>query len=89
MMETESEIEKTTNFNFILSEFDENQTSSNDESIKSVYQELAEKEHALLLAAQFGKNLIEEKEDLEKQIDNMKRNQHLQIEVKISEIFFH
>jgi hypothetical protein len=80
-METESEIEKTTDFNYMLNEFDENQTSSNDESIKSVYQELAEKEHALLLAAQFGKNLIEEKEDLEKQIDIMKRNQHLQIEV--------
>jgi len=48
--------------------------------IKTLYQELADKEHALLLAAQFGKSLIEEKEDLEKQIEFSKQDQLNKIE---------
>jgi hypothetical protein len=34
------------------------------------------------MAAQFGKNLIDEKEDLERQIENMKRDHLVQVEVK-------
>ena len=49
---------------------------------------MADKEQALVLAAQFGKNLIEEKEDLEKQIESMKREQQTQIEVGFVCIFF-
>ena len=49
--------------------------------IKTLYQELADKEQALLLAAQFGKSLIEEKEDLEKQIEFSKQDQLNKIEV--------
>jgi hypothetical protein len=48
--------------------------------MKSLYEELAEKEEALVLAAQFGKTLIEEKEELEKQIETMKREQQAQVE---------
>ena len=33
------------------------------------------------MAAQFGQNLIEEKEELEKQIENMKREHQSQLEV--------
>jgi len=47
----------------------------------SIYQELAEKEQALLMAAQFGQNLIEEKEELERQIESMKREHQNQLEV--------
>jgi hypothetical protein len=50
--------------------------------MKSVYDELAEKEQALLMAAQFGKNLIDEKEDLERQIEMLKREHQLQLEVR-------
>lgn len=50
--------------------------------MKLLYQELADKEQALILAAQFGKNLIEEKEDLEKQMELLKREQQTQIEVR-------
>ena len=49
---------------------------------KSVYEELAEKEKALLLAAQFGKSLIDEKEELERQIEMLKREHQNQLEVK-------
>ena len=49
--------------------------------VKSIYQELAEKDEALLLAAQFGKNLIDEKEELERQIENVKREHQNQLEV--------
>ncbi len=49
-----------------------------------MYQELADKEQALILAAQFGKNLIDEKEDLEKQIELIKREQQNQIEVNFN-----
>lgn len=42
---------------------------------------MAEKEHALILAAQFGKSLIDEKEELEKQIEYLRRDHQLQIEV--------
>ncbi len=49
---------------------------------KSLYEELAEKEHALHLAAQFGKNLIDEKEELERQIEIMKYEHQNQIEVR-------
>lgn len=55
-------------------------TNNNSNHVKLLYQELADKEQALVLAAQFGKNLIEEKEDLEKQIESMKREQQTQIE---------
>lgn len=48
-----------------------------------MYEELAEKEQALLMAAQFGKNLIEEKEELEKQIELLKREHQLQLEVTL------
>jgi hypothetical protein len=48
--------------------------------MKSLYDELAEKEEALVLAAQFGKTLIDEKEELEKQIESMKREQQTQVE---------
>ena len=50
-----------------------------------MYQELADKEQALILAAQFGKNLIDEKEDLEKQIELIKREQQNQIEVNFNQ----
>lgn len=49
--------------------------------IKHVYEELAEKEQALLLAAQFGKSLIDEKEELEKQVESLKREHQNQLEV--------
>ena len=52
--------------------------------ITNIYQELAEKEHALILAAQFGKSLIEEKEELERQIENMKRDHQNQLEVSLN-----
>lgn len=42
---------------------------------------MADKEQALILAAQFGKTLIDEKEDLEKQIENIKREHQVQLEV--------
>ncbi len=51
------------------------------QKIKALYEELADKEQALILAAQFGKNLIEEKEDLEKQIEYTKQDQLNHIEV--------
>jgi len=59
-----------------------NMTSSgkHHDKMKSLYEELAEKEEALVLAAQFGKTLIEEKEELEKQIETMKREQQAQVE---------
>jgi hypothetical protein len=53
-----------------------------------LYQELADKEQALILAAQFGKNLIDEKEDLEKQIELIKREQQNQIEVNFNQKLF-
>ena len=53
-----------------------------------MYQELADKEQALILAAQFGKNLIDEKEDLEKQIELIKREQQNQIEVNFNQKLF-
>ncbi len=56
--------------------------------ISNIYQELAEKEQALLMAAQFGQNLIEEKEELEKQIENMKREHQNQLEVVIFSLVF-
>lgn len=46
-----------------------------------MYEELAEKEEALLLAAQFGKNLIEEKEELERQIESIKQDHQNELEV--------
>lgn len=49
--------------------------------MKSLYKELAEKEQALILAAQFGNNLIEEKENLERQMESNRRDQLNQIEV--------
>ena len=51
-----------------------------------MYEELAEKEQALLMAAQFGKNLIDEKEELEKQIEMLKREHQLQLEVNFFNI---
>jgi len=48
---------------------------------------LAEKEQALLMAAQFGQNLIEEKEELERQIESMKREHQNQLEVSFNLIF--
>ena len=48
---------------------------------KSIYEELAEKEQALQLAAQFGKTLIEEKEQLEYQIEVIKKEYQNKIEV--------
>lgn len=60
--------------------FTDTNNNSNSNHIKLLYQELADKEQALVLAAQFGKNLIDEKEDLEKQIESMKREQQNQIE---------
>ena len=83
-METETqnfEDEDPSDFNVSLLERFVSSNSIQDQ-MKNVYEVLAEKEHALLLAAQFGKNLIEEKEDLEKQIDIIKRDQSLQLEVK-------
>jgi chromosome segregation ATPase len=54
--------------------------SDANEQLKSIYQELAEKEEALILAAQFGKNLIDEKEELERQLELLKREQQSQQE---------
>lgn len=54
---------------------------------RSVYEELAEKEQALLMAAQFGKSLIDEKEELERHIETMKREHQNQLEVLLSFIF--
>lgn len=54
--------------------------SKNKNDIKALYDELADKEQALVLAAQFGKNLIEEKEELERQMDSNKQNHMIQIE---------
>ena len=54
---------------------------------RTSYQELAEKEQALLMAAQFGQNLIEEKEELERQIESMKREHQNQLEVSLYLIF--
>jgi hypothetical protein len=83
-METDTqdfEDETSSDFNRWLSERFISSNSIQDQ-MKNVYQELAEKEHALLLAAQFGKNLIEEKENLEEQIDVIRRDHSLQLEVK-------
>jgi chromosome segregation ATPase len=58
-----------------------------DKQLKSIYQELAEKEEALLLAAQFGKNLIDEKEELERQVELLKREQQTQLETYEQETY--
>lgn len=55
---------------------------------KNVYEELAEKEEALLLAAQFGKSLIDEKEELERLLESLKKEHQSQIEVNFSPKFF-
>lgn len=55
--------------------------------LKKLYEELAEKEQALIMAAQFGKNLIDEKEDLERQVDNMKRDHQLQVDNLEQELY--
>ncbi|RNA36269.1 bicaudal D-related -like protein [Brachionus plicatilis] len=52
-----------------------------------LYDELAEKEQALILAAQFGKSLIDEKEELEKQIEYLKRDHQFQLECYEQESF--
>lgn len=52
----------------------------NEKKIKSLYDELAEKEQALILAAQFGNNLIEEKENLERQMESNRQEQLCHIE---------
>jgi hypothetical protein len=46
-----------------------------------LYKELAEKEESLMLAAQFGKTLLEEKEQLELQLDSLKKDFQNKIEV--------
>jgi hypothetical protein len=48
-----------------------------------LYKELAEKEESLMLAAQFGKTLLDEKEQLELQIDSLKKEYQNRIEVYI------
>lgn len=58
--------------------------TNHNEHAKSVYEELAEKEEALLMAAQFGKSLIDEKEELERHLENVKRDHQIQIEVNIN-----
>ncbi|CAF0803759.1 unnamed protein product [Brachionus calyciflorus] len=58
-----------------------------ENDIKKLYDELAEKEQALILAAQFGKSLIDEKEELEKQIENLKREHQFQLEYYEQESF--
>lgn len=47
---------------------------SNDRQIKALLAELADKDQALILAAQFGNNLIEEKESLERQMESKVNN---------------
>lgn len=47
---------------------------SNDKQIKALLAELADKDQALILAAQFGNNLIEEKENLERQMEGKVNN---------------
>jgi hypothetical protein len=69
----------------------DNNNNTTKTKLKTVYEELQEKEQALILAAQFGKNLIDEKEELEKQIENLKRDHQSQLEVRNFEnlpIFF-
>jgi hypothetical protein len=46
-----------------------------------LYKELAEKEESLMLAAQFGKTLLEEKEQLELQLESLKTEYQNKIEV--------
>lgn len=58
----------------------ENQGHSNDKKMKALYEELADKEQALILAAQFGNNLIEEKENLERQMESNRQDQLNHIE---------
>ena len=45
-----------------------------------MYAELADKDQALIMAAQFGNNLIEEKENLERQMESNKHDQQQIIE---------
>jgi chromosome segregation ATPase len=63
------------------------ENNTGDSQLNSIYLELAEKEEALLLAAQFGKTLIDEKEELERQLDTLKRDQHSQLETYEQETY--
>ncbi len=51
------------------------------EQESNLYKELAEKEESLMLAAQFGKTLLEEKEQLELQLESLKTEYQNKIEV--------
>lgn len=63
-------------------------TDSNDAShIKELYQELAEKDKALIMAAEYGKNLVDEKEELERQIESLKRDHQNEIENLEQELY--
>lgn len=59
--------------------YEKNETDDHKE--KSIYDELAEKEEALFLAAKFGEKLLEEKEQLESQIEALKKDYQNRIEI--------
>jgi chromosome segregation ATPase len=59
--------------------YEKNETD--DQKEKTIYDELAEKEEALFLAAKFGEKLLEEKEQLENQIEALKKDYQNHIEI--------
>lgn len=54
--------------------------TTEQKKIKDLYAELSDKDQALIMAAQFGNNLIEEKENLERQMESNKHDQQQIIE---------
>jgi hypothetical protein len=58
-----------------------------EKKIKDLMAELEDKDQALIMAAQFGNNLIEEKENLERQMESNKQDHLLVIEKLAQESF--
>jgi chromosome segregation ATPase len=61
--------------------------SNNNDQIQQLLCELAEKDEALICAAQFGKILIEQKEELERQYDQLKADQQKKFDIYEQETF--